>query len=235
MSASTSTAPTKQQGRTIARAQRRHMAAEKKRQVARQRAELQEQRDEAIAPRAQRLPVLGRDGEVIRGARLERDGIVFIRSNPIKRLVARGQGKDRPLFVKRHADAVERLLRAWEEGGEGITAGVAHYGVKISGSSSAGMIADGVLTGVNRQVAARAELEGVKARLGARWGALFSIAIAGIDVSAWGAAVGMNPNCAAGYCAACLDMLCDFYNGPERRGRIRMVEIRPPVQRDAAD
>src|SRR3954452_20171425 len=55
MSASTSTASTKQQLRTVARAQRRHLAAEKKRQAARQRAEQQEQRDEAVAPRVQHL------------------------------------------------------------------------------------------------------------------------------------------------------------------------------------
>src|SRR5947209_5105125 len=60
MSASTSTASTKQQ-RTVGRDQRRHLAAEKKRLAARQRVEQQDARDEAVAPRAQRLPVLGRD------------------------------------------------------------------------------------------------------------------------------------------------------------------------------
>jgi hypothetical protein len=45
----------------------------------------------------------------------------------------------------------------------------------------------------------------------------------------------MNLNGAAGYIAACLDMLADFYAGPERRGRIRMVEFEPAGEREAAD
>jgi hypothetical protein len=233
MSASTSTASTKQQLRTVARAQRRHMATEKKRQAARQRAEQQEQRDEAVAPRAQRLPVLGRDGEVVRGARLERDGVVFIRRNPIKTMVARGRNKGSPLLSKRHSDAADQLQRAYEEGGEGVTAGVANYNVKIGGASSTGVIADGVLRGVNRQIAARTEIEGVKTYLGGRWGAVYSVVIAGLSVIAWGEAVGMNGHCAAGFVAACMDALADFYAGPERRGQIRMVEIASPADAKA--
>jgi hypothetical protein len=57
MSATTSTNSVKQQ-RDVARAQRRHMAAAKKREAARQRAAQQEARDETVAPRAQRMPVL---------------------------------------------------------------------------------------------------------------------------------------------------------------------------------
>jgi hypothetical protein len=172
MSASTSTASTKQQLRTVARAQRRHMATEKKRQAARQRAEQQEQRDEAVAPCAQRLPVLGRDG------------IVFVRSNPVKRMVARGQGKDRPLLSKRHADAADRLLRIWEEGAS-VTAGVAHYGVRLSGTSTSGEIADGVLRGINRQIAARAEIEGIKTRLGASSLSELSCQVANLAMPEW--------------------------------------------------
>jgi hypothetical protein len=181
------------------------------------------------------LPVLGRDGEIVRGARLERDGVVFIRRNPIKRMVARGQNKESPLLSKRHSDAADRLLTAWETAGSGVTFGVANYGVKLSSTPQTGTISDGVLHGINRQIDARRELEAIKTVLGARWGALFSVVVAGIDVSAWGEAVGMNPHCAAGFVACCLDTLADFYAGPDRRGRIRMVEIASPGQRDAAD
>jgi hypothetical protein len=66
-------------------------------------------------------------------------------------------------------------------------------------------------------------------------GALFSIVIGGIDVSAWGEAVGMNAHVAGGFVACCLDTLADFYAGPERRGRIRAVEIEPRGECAAAD
>jgi hypothetical protein len=232
---SVSVSQQKQQLRTVARDQRRHLAAEKKRQAARQRAEQQEARDEQVAPRVQRLPVLGRDGEVLRGARLERDGVSFRRSNPIRNIVARGRNKENPLLSKRHSDAADRLLAAWEMAGGGITFGVASYGVKLSSMPTTGTLSDAVLRGVNAQIDARRELEGVKTVLGARWGALFSIVIAGIDISAWGEAVGMNAHVAAGFLACCLDTLADFYAGPERRGKIRMVEITSPGEREAAD
>jgi hypothetical protein len=54
---------------------------------------------------------------MLRGARVERDGVVFIRSNPIRRMVTRGASKTNPLLEKRHADAADRLLTAWEEAG----------------------------------------------------------------------------------------------------------------------
>jgi hypothetical protein len=121
--------------RAIARAQRRHLAAERKRQEAQRRAAWQEQCDEQIAPAAQRLPVLGRNGEVIRGPRVERSGIVFVRSNPIRHMVAMNSKKEHPLLSKRHADAADRLLAAWSEAGEGISFGVANYGGRLSPSS----------------------------------------------------------------------------------------------------
>jgi hypothetical protein len=115
---------------------------------------------------------------------VERDGIVFIRSNPIKRMVARGQGKDRPLLSKRHADAADRLLCVWEEGAS-VTAGVAHYGVRLSGTSTSGEIADGVLRGINRQIAARAEIEGIKTRLGASSLSELSCQVANLAMPEW--------------------------------------------------
>jgi hypothetical protein len=66
-------------------------------------------------------------------------------------------------------------------------------------------------------------------------GALFSIVIAGIDVSAWGEAVGMNGHVAGGYLTACPDTLADFYAGPKRHTRIRVIEIKSPGEREAAD
>jgi hypothetical protein len=158
---SANVAPPKPNPRTIVRAQRRQQVAERKRQAARAKAEHEEARDEQIAPRAQRLPVLGRDGEVIRGARVERDGIAFIRSNPIRRMVLRGRSKEQPLLTKRHADAADRLQTAWTEAGEGVTAGISHYGVKLASTPQTGVIAASVLAGVHRQVMARKEIEAI--------------------------------------------------------------------------
>jgi hypothetical protein len=115
---------------------------------------------------------------VVRGVRVERDGVVFVRSNPIRRMVAMGSKKEHPLLIKRHADAADHLLTAWETAGAGISYGVAPYGGRLSGTPQTGMISDGVLRGVNRQIAARTEIEVVKTILGARWGALFSIVMA---------------------------------------------------------
>jgi hypothetical protein len=226
----------KQNARNLARAQHRHMAAERKHQEAKRRAEWQEQRDEQIAPAVQRLPVLDRNGDVIRGARVERDGVVFVRSNPIRRMVALGSRKEHPLLTKRHADAADRLLAAWTEAGAGVTFGIANYGVRLCGTPQTGMISDGVLRGVNRQIDARTELEAVKTVLGARWGTVFSVVITGLDVTKWGAACRMNPATACGYIAACMDTLADFYAPPEQTQRIRVVEFASPGGvREAAD
>jgi hypothetical protein len=47
------------------------------------------------------------------------------------------------------------------------------------------------------QFAARLEPDEIRARLGVHWSVLYSVVIAGIDVSAWGAASGMSPSVTA--------------------------------------
>src|SRR3954453_12294232 len=125
MSASTSTASTKQQLRTVARAQRRHMATEKKRQAARQRAEQQEARDEAIAPRAQRLPVLGRDGvELDRATLADWVGQAEFLLSPLAEAIGRHIRAEALLGTCRgflHADGYagfERLFQPITPGGD---------------------------------------------------------------------------------------------------------------------
>jgi hypothetical protein len=174
------------------------------------------------------MPVHNCNGQVIRGARVERSGVTFIRFNPIRRMVARGQGKEAPLLTKRHADAADRLLAAWTEAGEGVSHGTASYNVKIVDPASSGMIADGVLRSIHRQIAARMEIDEIRAQLGVRWSVLYSVVIAGIEVSAWGAASGMNPSVAAGYLACAMDWLAHFYAPPEQVQRSRVVEFQSP-------
>src|SRR3954447_22046466 len=123
------------------------MAAEKKRHSARQRAEWQEQQDEKIAPRAQSITVYARDGvTVLRGPRLERDGVTMIPSNPIKRLAARSRKKEFPTIGPVHQAAAERLLVDWEEGHGGISFGCANYGERTGGvTPKTGYISDAVI------------------------------------------------------------------------------------------
>jgi hypothetical protein len=92
-----------------------------------------------------------------------------------------------------------------------------------------------VLAGVHRQVAARKELETVRAKLGPSWNIIYSVVVAGIDPTTWGATQGMHSAMVCGYLAAAMDQLADYYAPPERRGWIRMAEIEPPGEREAAD
>jgi hypothetical protein len=173
------------------------------------------------------LPVLGRNGEIIRGARLERNGISYRRNNPIRTMVARSQNKESPLLSKRSADAADRLAAAWEMAGKGVTFGVSSYEPRTASSPQTGSISDGTPRIVNQQIQAHREIEGIKTVLGARWGAAFSIIIVGIDVSSWAGMVGMREEPAAGFIACVMDTIADYYAGPEKRGQIRTVKIGP--------
>ncbi|MGA9608882.1 MAG: hypothetical protein WBR21_17915, partial [Rouxiella badensis] len=82
---------------------KRHAVAERKRLAAVEARKRDEARDELIAPRSQRMPVLGRDGIPIRGARIERDGCCFVRSNPVRHMVARSRHREAPLITKKHS------------------------------------------------------------------------------------------------------------------------------------
>jgi hypothetical protein len=204
---------------------RKAVAADRKRQAAAAARLRDEARDELLAPKIQRLPILGRDGEVIKNARLERDGISFRVSSPIRRMVALSKGKEAPLLRKPHADAADRLRMAYEECSGGVSWGVSNYEQRASGTPQTGVIAAAVLRGVHRQMAAHTEIEAARTHLGPLWGAVFSVAISGIDISAWAEAVGMRAPVAVGYLVGGLDILVRFYAGPETSGRIRSVAI----------
>jgi hypothetical protein len=202
---------------------RKAVAADRKRQAAAAARIRDEARDELLAPQIQRLPILGRDGEVIKNARLERDGISFRVSS--RHMVARSKGKEAPLLRKAHADAADRLRMAHEECAGGVSWGVSNYEQRSSDTPQTGVITTAVLRGVNRQIAARAEVEAIRAHLGPLYGAVFSVAIAGIDVAAWAEAVGMRAPVAVGYLVGGLDIRVRFYAGPETSGKIRSVDI----------
>ena len=64
--------------RRIAKRQERRQAAAERRKA--------EAKAEHLAPKVQRLPVYGRDGQMLRGARVEQAGATMVRSNPVKQL-----------------------------------------------------------------------------------------------------------------------------------------------------
>jgi hypothetical protein len=223
MSASLKPKPTT---RTDARVHRKMLAAERRRQVARTKAAMEEAKDEAGAPAAQRKAVLDGDGNVVRGPRVMRDGIVFIRSNPVKHLLARSQNKEFPTIRKIHSDVAEKLRTAYEEGGSSITAGTSSYQERASTTPQTGYIADAIIASVTRQRNARIEVQAVKEHMGSLWDALFEFVIVGRDIGSIAAARHWRPEMMTGFIVASLERLVSFYSPPvERRGRIRTARI----------
>ncbi|MFL5285976.1 MAG: hypothetical protein ACJ8AW_34615 [Rhodopila sp.] len=51
---------------------------------------------------------------MLRGARVEQQGVTMIRSNPVKRLAARSRSKEFPTIGEAHVTAADRLLTDWE-------------------------------------------------------------------------------------------------------------------------
>lgn len=213
--------------RAKTRATRRAAASERKRLAKIEKERRAEENAEKLAPRVQREPILSRNGEVLRGPRLEPDGILFRRSNPVRRMRKLGEKKsENPVITKAHEDAADRLLTVWEEA-ETITSGVGSYGERTGGQALTGVIADAVIQNVNRQITARIEIEMVLTHLGPLWNVVHAVVIRGVTVAAWGQASGMLPNVAAGYLAAALDRLVEIYRPKEDRPqRIRAAEIR---------
>jgi hypothetical protein len=91
------------------------------------------------------------------------------------------------------------------------------------------------LSAYSERFAARLEIDEIRTRLGARWSVLYSVIIAGIEVTAWGATSGLRPDAAAGYLACALDWLVDFYSPPAPPSRICAAEIEAPPRAEAAD
>jgi hypothetical protein len=85
--------------RIAKRQERRQAAAERRKAEAKAKAEREEAKAEHLAPRVQRLPVYGRDGQMLRGPRVEQSGATMVRSNPVKQLAARSRGKDYPTIT----------------------------------------------------------------------------------------------------------------------------------------
>ena len=212
--------------RIAKRQERRQLAAERRKAEAKAKAEREEAKAEHLAPRVQRLPVYGRDGQMLRGPRVEQSGATMVRSNPVKQLAARSRGKDYPTISKAHVIAAERLLTAWEEA-HGAPVLIANYGERMASSSTPGVISEASLHAAHIHIAARDEILRVQARLGALWPVIHAVVICHIVPTAWGEAQGMQSNVAIGYVAAALDLLVQCFEPPQRRqpGRILVAEF----------
>jgi hypothetical protein len=216
--------------RKARRQERKLLAAQRRQQEAKAKAEREEASAEHLAPRVQRVAVLGRDGKtVLRGPRVERQGIGMVRSNPVKRLAARSRGKDFPTVSEAHVVAAGCLITAWEEA-HGAPVACSNYGERSAKSSTPAGLSDAVMHAAHIHIAARDEILRVQARLGALWPVVHAVVICAIDPSAWGEAQGMNPSMSVGYVMAALDLLMRCYEPREERtrGKIRAVEFESP-------
>ena len=220
---------TRRQRKAAERRRRAQELAARKRDADANAARIEEQRQERIAPAVQRNPVVAPDGTVLRGARVEPDGLAFRVSNPIRHMVARGEkreGANLPLITRAHEVAADRLAIAWEEGGRSVTMAACAYGERSGGGTvTSGSPSDAVLQAVGHQNRKRAEFEAARTWLGSLFPVLDAVVLRGIDVTSWARQERRDRNAAVGYLAAALDRLCEFYAASDKPGRIRTVEI----------
>jgi hypothetical protein len=250
---------------TNARTLRRTRAADLRRAARAEAARRQEERDEAVAPAAQRNAVLDGSGAVLRdpngaviaemqdgtmlrealrgpngavmretgagvlrAARVQRDGVAFIRSNPIDHLIARGAAKlergEMPMFTLAHKLAVDRLVILWDLVGEGVGLGASDWGSLRGSRGTAPTTPAGHQT-LLEQVGRQIEVEATAMWLGGLWPIVRDVGLKGMSLAAWATREGMNPTAAAGYLKAALDRLIAMgaQPEPERRAKIRTI------------
>jgi hypothetical protein len=202
--------------RTIKRSERARARAVRKRA----RDQAQEERDEAVAPLAQRVPVTRMeqqsDGSVreveVKTARLVRDGVSFRVACPIEYLVKQGRRREAnggaATINVRHLAAVKVLSKAWELS-QTITAGVSGYDQKISGVPQTGYLSEAQLKRIRAQQRAAREVGACRIRLGGLWTVVEAIGLRGQTVTAWAKDHKMDPEAAVGYLRAGLDLLVE--------------------------
>jgi hypothetical protein len=179
----------------------------------------EEEKAEAIAPAAQRKDITNAAGEVVYAARLQRDGVTFIRSNPIKRMYELGKNKGPKATVKeKHLAAVVWLVRIWEDGAEGIGSVPSLMGERTSRSVTTGWISPHVLEALNRQIRARDQFAAAQTWLGSHWPCIRRIALEGADVAVWADETGRNRDKALGFLEGALERLHEVYTRLELGG-----------------
>ena len=196
---------------------RKHQIATERAEHQRELAAQQERHDEAIAPAAQRQSVVTPDGQVLRGPRIERSGITFILTNPIRNMIIRSRHRradsDLPAITEWHAAASERLLRAHDLAGEGI--GIGHSDYSRGGVSSApqtGYLSKATISAITRQAQAAEERARAKEWLGpVHWAPISACVLRGISFAAWAQTRPCRRAEALGDLVRALDALVEFY------------------------
>lgn len=202
-------------------------------------AELRDQREEFIAPAAQRKPVLDANGDIIRGPLVERAGGTagfFVRSNPLRALWVRSQTRaaklDRAtLITDAHLACAERLLRAWIETADGITVSPAPFMAEhINAGGSGGSLTAGA---VILQIAQAEEWRAARSFLGNDlWRPIHHVVLIGIPVKTWAISLQWDEKFAMGYLVCSLDRLVAFYDErmPNRRRKSdRLAVVGPEI------
>ena len=159
------------------------------------------------APAAQQNAVVA-DGQVVRLPRVRLDGVVFIRSNPIAHLYARGSAN------RAQRDAAARFERSWEEGGRGVGPGssLADIGTRGSAAPQTGVIPEPLLARLRYQIGQQQEFEAAVRWVGAAQAkCLRAVVLEGRPINAWAAAEKRDRQEAKGYVLASLDRLAEFY------------------------
>lgn len=202
--------------RTDTRTARRTKASELRRAAKAEAARRQEAIDEAIAPAIQRHAVLDASGAVLREARVQRDGVSFVKSNPIRHLVARWKAREddgvRPLITAKHLEICERLCVAWQEGGEGIGVGASDYErMGQSRGSASPDFSPQLLARMRHQRRQKAIFDGAMTWLGALSGVVRRVVVDGADLTVWGIETDTPRNAAVGYLSAALDRLQEYF------------------------
>jgi hypothetical protein len=236
--------PTAATAKKLNKDQRRKAARDHARELKRladlDKAVRQEEADEDIAPSVQRKPVLDASGDVLRAARVERDGVVFVRANPlawIEGKVERGQS----MFKLEHIAAAKRLVTVWDAVGLGVGPASVDLGMPRATRASAPHTPPQHAALV-KQIAQQDEIKLVHnymRGLWPMWECLHGVVIQGMSPTAWADSVHIEPKAANGILLSSLALLARVYNDidppvPTPRHRLRTWTVGERSRPDGA-
>jgi hypothetical protein len=204
--------------------QRRTLAVNRRAREMAERDRIEEARQEAVVPAADRRPVLMPDGSIYRAARVRADGPAFIKSSAVAHLYRRGSK-----ITTAHLVAADRLLRAWEEGGRSVGMGASLYGERVGCVAKSG-ISEHVLKAIGRQNDALDDCRAAQWALGRMWPIVRGMVLDGMSAKVWSALrrPPVSPEWAILRLVRALDRLVVFYADlrlPDKPGRIRSAQV----------
>jgi hypothetical protein len=143
-----------------------------------------ERLDEKLAPAVLRQPVIGADGRMIVGPRVQiidgrpvRMPALGIDSDPIAKLA-----RDSRVITERHHRAFRRLQQEWHDVGTGLGSGAVDY-LRAGGGRE--IVQPPGHEAMKAQIETRQSLEGAVRFLGSFWPIVFRIAIDCVSLPVW--------------------------------------------------